>query len=123
MFLREKRLQKEISLRELAKKLDVSHSYLSYVEHGIKPPPNDNHLLKIADALTLEPESKRLLFDIAAETKQLCNGNYQVPADISNYLQNTEEAKNFIRKADELGYSNEFWKELLLELKKRNISQ
>lgn len=34
------------------------------------------------------------------------------------YLNNTDSAKKVIRQADKLGYSNEFWNEILEQLKK-----
>ena len=120
-FLRDKRNQKGLTLRELAQKIGVSHSYLSNVEKGKKLPPNNKVLLEIANVLTLDTESRRLLFDIAAETKELNRNDYSVPADISKYLHDTEVAKSFIREADKQGYSNEFWNMLLQQIK--NISQ
>lgn len=120
-FLRDKRIQKELSLRELSQKINLSHSYLSSVENGKKSPPSNKVLLEIAKALMLDTESKELLFDIAAKEKELQNSDYNLPADISKYLFDTEIAKSFIREADKHGYSNEYWSMLLQQIK--NMSQ
>ena len=123
IFLQEKRLQKGITIRELASKVHLSHSYLSYIEKGVKLPPSNKILIRIADALGLDLESRKLLFDIATQTKEINNSDYHIPADISKYIYETEAAKDFLREADELGYSNEFWNELLSMLKSGNMSQ
>lgn len=120
-FLRDKRIQKELSLRELSQKINLSHSYLSSVENGKKSPPSNKVLLEIAKALMLDTESRELLFDIAAKEKELQNSDYNLPADISKYLFDTEIAKSFIREADKHGYSNEYWSTLLQQIK--NMSQ
>lgn len=120
-FLRDKRIQKELSLRELSQKINLSHSYLSSVENGRKSPPSNKVLLEIAKALMLDTESRELLFDIAAKEKELQNSDYNLPADISKYLFDTEIAKSFIREADKHGYSNEYWSTLLQQIK--NMSQ
>lgn len=123
IFLKEKRVQKGITIRELANRIHISHSYLSYVEKGIKLPPSNKILIQLADVLMLDAESRKLLFDLAAQTKDINKSDYYIPADISKYIYETEAAKDFLREADELGYSNEFWNELLLRLKSGNMSQ
>lgn len=116
-FLKEKRQQKNMSFRELAKKTGMTHSYLLYIENGIKAPPNDEDLIKLSKALLLDDESKALFFDLASKVKQLKNNkNFSLPVDISSYLCETDSAKRVIRKADKLGYSNEFWNEILQRL-------
>ncbi len=85
-FLKDMRNEKGISLRELAKRVNISHSYLSNLENGKKPPPGNKLLIDIANALSLNKESQRLLFDIAAKAKELQRSDYTSPADISKYL-------------------------------------
>ena len=123
-FLKEKRLQKDLSLRELAEKANIAHTYLLNIENGNKPPPSDKVLIRLEKALALDEESKILFYDIAAQVKQLCNNsNFYIAADISSYLNDTDDAKQVIREADKLGYSNDFWNEILQKLKGKNMSQ
>ncbi len=123
-FLKEKRLQKDLSLRELAEKANIAHTYLLNIENGNKPPPSDTVLMRLEKALTLDEESKVLFYDIAAQIKHLCNSsNFYIAADISSYLNDTDDAKQVIREADKLGYSNDFWNEILQKLKEKNMSQ
>lgn len=123
-FLKEKRLQKDMSLRELAEKANIAHTYLLNIENGNKPPPSDKILMQLEKALTLEEEGKFLFYDIAAQVKHLCNNsNFYIAADISSYLNDINDAKQVIREADRLGYSNDFWNEILQKLKEKNMSQ
>ncbi len=117
IFLKEKRQQKDMSLRELADKTGMAHTYLLNIENGIKPPPSDEILIKLSNALFLDDESKALFFDLASKVKRLKNHkNFSLPADISKYLCNTDSAKKVIRKADKLGCTNEFWNIILQKL-------
>lgn len=70
-FLKEKREQNNISLRELAKTVKVTPTYLLYIEEGSKPPPSDEILLRLADALMLDTDSRVIFFDIALKSKNL----------------------------------------------------
>lgn len=119
VFLKEKRQQKEISLRELSEKAGISHTYILKIERGNKSPPSDDVLLRLAKGLCLDDESAELFFDLAAKCKKLNDDkNYYLPADISKYLSSEDNAKALIRKANRLGNSNEFWNEILKQIEK-----
>ena len=123
-FLKEKRLQNDLSLRELAEKASIAHTYLLNIENGNKPPPSDKILVQLEKTLLLDEESKVLFYDIAAQVKHMYNNsNYYIAADISSYLKDTDDAKQVIREANKLGYSNDFWNEILQKLKEKNMSQ
>lgn len=108
-----------MSLRELAYKTGVIHSYIAKLEDGSKLSPSDDVLLRLAKGLNLDDESVGIFFDLAAKCKALKDEkNYYLPADISKYLSSENNAKIFIRKASRLGNSNEFWNELLKQLEK-----
>ena len=117
IYLYQNRQEKQISLRELASKTGVSHTYLYNIEKGHKAPPNDLVLVKLADVLCLNCAERKLWFDIAAkDNQQRNNTNVHIPVDILIYLSDRESACEVIRKADELNYSDEFWTELLKKL-------
>src|SRR6476661_5796639 len=50
-FIRRERLAKEIGLREMAKKIGVSPTYLSKIERDEFPPPAEDKVRKIAGIL------------------------------------------------------------------------
>ena len=119
VFLKEKRQEKNMSLRELSDRADIMHTYIGKIENGRKPPPSDDILLRLAKGLSLDEESAEIFFDLAAKCKRINDDkNFYLPADISEYLVNEETAKSLIRKASKLGNSNEFWNELLKQLEK-----
>ena len=56
VFIRRVREAKEIGLREMAKKIGVSPTYLSKVERDEFPPPAEDKVRKIAGILGLDPD-------------------------------------------------------------------
>ncbi len=108
-FLKGKRVRRSMSLRGLAVKANIAHTYLMNIETGNKPPPSDNVLEQLERALLLDEKNQQLFYDIATKDKHLHNhSNYYIATDISKYLDNTSAAKQVIREANKLGYSNNF---------------
>jgi PTS system nitrogen regulatory IIA component len=54
-LLRTLRICAGLSLRELARTIDVSPTYLSLIENGKQPPPNPSRIAKIEKALEVPP--------------------------------------------------------------------
>lgn len=119
IFLKAKRQQNGLSLRALGKQVELSHIYLYNIESGKKAPPSDDVIKRLANALKLDEKSRTLFFDIAARCKSDADGsNYYIPVDISQYINENEDAKNIIREANQNKKENSFWNDLLKELKK-----
>ncbi len=119
IFLKEKRQQNGLSLRALGKQVELSHIYLYNIESGKKAPPSDDVIKRLANALNLDEKSRFLFFDIAAKRKSDADGsNYYIPVDISQYINENEDAKNVIREANHVEKDDSFWNDLLKELKK-----
>lgn len=119
IFLKEKRQQNGLSLRALGKQVELSHIYLYNIESGKKAPPSDEVIKRLANALNLDEKSRLLFFDIAAKCKSDADGsNYYIPVDISQYINENEDAKNIIREANQNKKENSFWNDLLKELKR-----
>lgn len=117
-YLKSKRLQKDLSLRVLAKSLSIGHTYLLNIENGNRPPPSDEMLNQIVNALSLDESERQLFFDLAAKSKQMRNNkNYYLPVDVSEYISKTNSAKKVIRTANSMGCSDGFWDELLKKFK------
>jgi transcriptional regulator with XRE-family HTH domain len=55
-FIRREREAKEIGLREMAKKIGVSPTYLSKVERDEFPPPAEDKVRKVAGVLGLDAD-------------------------------------------------------------------
>lgn len=120
VFLKEKRQEANMSLRELAHFIGVAHTYILNIENGSKAPPGDVMLKKIANALHFDAQTAELFYDLAAMCKQNDDDkNLYLPTDVSEYIQKTESAKSAIRQANKLGYGNEFWIEILKQLENK----
>lgn len=113
-FLKSKRVQKSMPLRELAEKASIAHSYLSKIEEGLKPPPSDNVIKQLSKSLSLNEEETIIFYDLAAKCKKAKDSkNNYLPIDIAEYICETERAKEVIRQANKQQSSNDFWNELL----------
>jgi phage repressor protein C with HTH and peptisase S24 domain/DNA-binding Xre family transcriptional regulator len=54
--VRRRRKEKRLTLDEMAERTGMAKSYLSQIETGYAPPPRDEKIRRIADALDLAPE-------------------------------------------------------------------
>lgn len=73
--LRELRRQAGLSQRELAEKIGVNFSYLSKIESGAMPPPSEEVILKLAEALKTDKDELMILAG-------------KIPPDIAQILKN-----------------------------------
>ena len=64
-YLANKRKEREMSLRMLAKELDVSPTYLSDVENNRRNALSYEKLNKIIEILKLDEEEQKILYDLA----------------------------------------------------------
>lgn len=66
-FIKEKRLENNITVRGLALKTGISNAYLSQIETSfLDNPPSDEKIIKIARALNMTDGDKILLLHLAA---------------------------------------------------------
>ena len=79
-FLREKRLKKNLGLREFAKLIGLQPSNYCSIESGSLPAPSEDKLQLISRMLELATAERRILFDLAAKTKD------DIPADIKELI-------------------------------------
>ena len=75
-FLRKKRLEKKVGLREFARLVGMQPSNYCTIESGSLPAPPEDKLRRIATTLRLSMEEQRLLFDLAAQSKD------DIPVDL-----------------------------------------
>ena len=62
IFIRQKRIQKQISLRNFSRQVGISAEYLSKIENGFRPAPNVEILERIATQLLLSTQEKEILY-------------------------------------------------------------
>ena len=93
IYITEKRIEKEIGLREMADLLDISPSYFSDIEKGRRNPPNLSKIQEIAQILKLSVQETDYLIDIASETRG------EIPMDLNDYIKENNIVKIALRKA------------------------
>lgn len=98
-ILKNLRLDKGVGLRELAKMIGKSPSYLSEIETGHVPPPSADMIVDIAAAL-------------GGCKQELLAAASKMDPQITEYVAHQPEAADFLRKAREYGFSREDWQKL-----------
>lgn len=93
-YLRTVRQEKGISIRQLAKDVHITPTYLSDIENGHNKPPEKELLEFIIKKLNLDdfPDVKIALFDLAAKERN------DIPADVKEYMLNNKLLLDLIRK-------------------------
>lgn len=104
-YLRSVRQAKKISIRQLAKAVSKTPTYISDIEKGNNKPPERELLDRIILALQLEefPDIRNRLYDLAAKERK------DVPADIKEYLMENESILKIIRTAKESPNEKQIW--------------
>lgn len=104
-YLRSVRQAKRISIRQLAKAVSKTPTYISDIEKGNNKPPERELLDGIIAALQLEEFSdiRNRLYDLAAKERK------DVPADIKEYLMENESILKIIRTAKESPNEKQIW--------------
>lgn len=112
-FITKKREEKQITLREMAKKLDISPPYLSDVEKDRRNPFELEKLEQLSNILNLSEEEKTIMFDLAGKKRD------EVAPDLPDYIKGREYVSAALRTARDLDAGEEEWLEFVEELKRR----
>lgn len=104
-YLRSVRQTKKISIRQLAKAVSKTPTYISDIEKGNNKPPERELLDRIIVVLQLEefPDVRNKLYDLAAKERK------DIPADIKEYLMENESILKIIRTAKESPNEKQIW--------------
>lgn len=111
-FIAQKRKDREMSLRQMAEKINVSAVFISDMEKGRRY-PSVELLKKIAEVLRLNQEETDLLYDLSSDERN------QIPADLPEYIMDVPMAKVALRKAREADVSDAFWEEVIKKLEEK----
>jgi transcriptional regulator with XRE-family HTH domain len=111
-FLQNKRIERQITLREMAKDLGCSAPFLSDVEKDRRNPFELAKLDRIAGLLNLSEEDKSVMMNLAGEKRN------SVAPDLPEYIRN-EYVSAALRTAKKLDASEEEWNKFIKELKNR----
>lgn len=114
-FVRQKRLERDMSLRTLAQKLELSPVYMSNIENNLKPAPSQAKLDKLAQFFMLDKADTELLWDLAAKSRK-----QRVSVDLPEYIMDRDIVRVALRTARECEATDEDWQEFIDKLNKRS---
>ena len=110
-FLKEKRLNRQIGLRELAKQIEMQPSNYCSIESGSKPAPPEDKLRLIAKTLDLSTEEERVLFDLAARSRD------DIPSDIKDLIRRDSVIPALLRTVEDEKIGTEQIKAIVKDIK------
>lgn len=114
-YVREKRLEREMSLRTLAQRLELSPVYMSNIENNLKPAPSQAKLDRLVEIFMLDKKDTELLWDLAAKSKK-----QKVSVDLPDYIMERDIVRVALRTARECEATDEDWQEFIDKLNKRS---
>lgn len=112
-YLTAKREEKDITLRELARKLDVSAPFLSDVEKNRRAPLTPERLERLAEILALTDQEKAKMYDIVGKQKG------SVAPDLPEYIMERDYVSAALRTARDLDAGEAEWAKFVEDLKNR----
>jgi transcriptional regulator with XRE-family HTH domain len=110
------RKEKQKSLRETAKAIEVSPQFLSEVEKGRKSTLTNERLEKLAKFLLLTESQTYVLYDMAAQART--SNDVLIPQDCVDFASNSYVVEA-LRLSKETGAGEAEWQILLDELRSR----
>lgn len=114
-YLKQKRLDKEITLRGFAKLVDISPVYLCDLEKGKKAAPSMEVMQKMVSKLALNKEESERFYDLAALEQTAKN---PIPKDLNAFLKDNHVIVSALRTAKDLDATDEEWQDFIDKLRK-----
>jgi transcriptional regulator with XRE-family HTH domain len=112
-YLKHKRDEKQISLREVARALGVSAPFLSDVENNRRGPLTEERLADLAKVLNLNENERAEMYDIVGKQKGL------LAPDLNPYVTERPYVNAALRTARNLEANEEDWQRFVDDLKTR----
>jgi transcriptional regulator with XRE-family HTH domain len=106
----------DILLRDIAEAMgNMSVTYLSDIIKGRRNPPEIKLLETIAAKLSLSPEEKAEMFDLAGRERE------EAAPDLPSYImdENIPHVRAALRKANDKGLGDDFWKKVMDDIDKK----
>lgn len=112
-YLKHIREEKNITLRELARRLELSAPFLSDVENNRRAPLTEERLATLADVLNLSKDDAAEMYDIVGRQKGL------LAPDLNPYVTKRPYVNAALRTARNLEATEEDWQRFVDDLIKR----
>jgi len=99
----------DIMLKDIAKAMEMTATYLSDIIKGRRNPPEMKHLEKIASVLQLTPEEKETMFDLAGRERD------EAAPDLRGYIMDKDipHVRVALRRANDKNLGDDFWKKVV----------
>lgn len=110
-FLIKKRLEQEMSARQLAAALDFSPVYICDIEKGRKPVP-DEILEQLPRLLHLTESETDEMYDLAAKSRNT------VSADLPEYIMEKDIVRAALRTAKKHNITDQQWEDFIRRITK-----
>ena len=110
-FVRQRREEVGLTVRGMAAELEMSPAYLSDIEKGNRYSPT-KHMDRLRELLKISDDETQLFLDLASFNR---DNQYE---DINPYLGNQPLARVALRKARDIGLSDEQWKAFIATMDK-----
>ncbi len=112
-FIARKREERQITLREMARRLEVSAPFLSDVEKDRRNPFDNDRLEKVAGILEMDKQDVELMYDLAGKRRN------SVAPDLPDYIMERDYVSAALRTARDLDAGEKEWLQFVEELKRR----
>lgn len=116
-FIKTKRMQVGLSLRETARQLGVSAQYYSEVEKSIKCAFTHDKLEYLKNILSLNDTESRKMLELAMESRTRKDG--LLPEGFSEYIITRDYVMTALRTAADSDAGKEEWMEFIRRLKNK----
>jgi transcriptional regulator with XRE-family HTH domain len=110
-----------LSMRKFAEKIGVSPAYISRLEYGTYPAPENEVLDNIIKGLNLTPQEEREVYDIAA-TERNESASRVIAQDTRDYIADNPIIVTALRTAKDGGFGLAEWQRFIEECEKKNQS-
>lgn len=112
-FLTQKREERDVTLREMARKLGVSAPFLSDVEKNRTSPLTKERLEKVAEVLDLDDGEKVQMYEIVGKQRHM------IAPDLPDYIMERDYVSAALRTARDLDAGEKEWLKFVEDLKKQ----
>lgn len=102
----------DIMLKDIAKAMEMTATYLSDIIKGRRNPPEMKLLEKIALVLKLSSEEKEEMFDLAGRERN------ETAPDLPGYIMDEDipNVRVALRRANDKKLGDDFWKKIVKEI-------
>lgn len=102
-YIREKRLARDMTMREICSSMALSLPYMSDIENDRRHPMDKERLAKLMHILNLDEKEQQELYDLAGRARET------ISPDLTDYIMDTEEVRIALRTARDAGIAPSEW--------------